>query len=167
MGERGEQTLPKAASRMRPFRGVHILQTVPKYRGSVQMTDPPHGAQYTETASHPTIGKDPLMPRSLDLCQAAAGLMDQSVVRPTLLPTPGSDVGADTIPIPTHLKPGPHLHPPISSLALYCQRSDLAPATPQACPEQRDMPRPRGDREHLAGSPGTSSPTSLPGMDQL
>lgn len=95
------------------------------------------------------------------------------MVLTTLLPTPGSDVGADTVLIPTHLKPGPLPHPPISSqtdallVALCRQRSDLAPDTPQACPGQGDMPRPRGDGEHLAGSPGTSSPTSLPGMGQL
>lgn len=88
------------------------------------------------------------------------------MVLTTLLPTPGSDVGADTVLIPTHLKPGPLPHPPISSqtdallVALCRQRSDLAPDTPQACPGQGDMPRPRGDGEHLAGSPGTSSPTS-------
>lgn len=92
------------------------------------------------------------MPRSPDLCQATAGLMNLSVVRPTLPPTPGSDVGADTVPIPTNLIPGPPLHRPSSSqtdaplVALRYQRSDLVSNTPQACPGQGDMPRPRGLR---------------------
>lgn len=76
------------------------------------------------------------MPRSPDLCQATAGLMNLSVVRPTLLPTPSSDVGADTVPIPTNLKPGPLFHRPISSqtdaplVALRYQCSDLVSNTP-------------------------------------
>lgn len=56
-----------------------------------------------------------------------------------------------------------------STLAFCCQRSDLAPDTPrkptlsrETCPDPEEI-----DREHLAGSQGTSPPTSPPGMGQL